>query len=109
MIASEFDKLVEARLGFCSRTLQIKANEYATEDRLHNFKVAGALQDVEPETALMGMMAKHIVSLVDIVNRIERNGQIPDYALVSEKLTDVINYCMLLEGLIKERWEAYKE
>jgi hypothetical protein len=109
MIASEFDKLVEDRLGFCRGILQSKAREYATEDRLHNFKVTGSLQDIEPETARMGMMAKHIVSLVDIVGDIEKRKTIPVVGLISEKITDVINYALLLEALIEERREAEKK
>jgi hypothetical protein len=103
MKAEDFDKLVDARLGFCGRTLQIKAAEYATSDRLHNFKVAAALQDIEPETALLGMWAKHIVSVVDIINAIEHHSKVPEPKLLSEKITDVINYSLLLEALIEER------
>jgi hypothetical protein len=103
MIAKDFEKLVEDRFGYCSRTLQRKADEYATDDRLHNFKVAAALQGIEPETALLGMWAKHIVSIRDIIERIEHQGTIPAPGLLSEKITDVINYAVLLEGLIEER------
>jgi hypothetical protein len=103
MNAKDFEKLVDDRLGFCSRTLQIKAKEYATSDRLHNFKVAASLQDIEPETAPLGMWAKHIVSIVDIINAIEHQGRLPDAKLLNEKLTDVINYSLLLEALIEER------
>lgn len=109
MKSEDFDKLVEARLGFCARILQIKAGEYATTDRLHNFKVAASLQDVEPETALLGMWAKHIVSIVDIVNKVERTGKVPDRSLLKEKLTDIINYALLLEGLIEERRAVEEE
>lgn len=34
MKAEEFNKLVEARLDYVARTLQLKAAEYATDDRL---------------------------------------------------------------------------
>lgn len=103
MKVEDFKKLVEARLGYVARTLQLKAAEYATDDRLHNFKVAADLQGITAESALLGMWAKHIVSVVDIVNAIEHTGKAPDAALVSEKLTDTIAYALLLEGLIEER------
>ena len=109
MNASEFDKLVVARLGYCRQVLNAKASEYATSDRLHNFKVAAALQDIEPETALLGMWAKHIVSIRDIIEDIEHRGKIPKSALLSEKITDVINYALLLEGLIEERRAATED
>jgi hypothetical protein len=103
MKASAFEKIVEDRLGFCARTLQIKAEEYATEDRLHNFKVAAALQGIEPETALFGMWAKHIVSIRDIIEKIEHTDTLPSPGLLGEKITDIIDYALLLEALIEER------
>lgn len=109
MSPKDFDALVETRLGFCFQTLKLKAEEYATKDRLHNFKIAAALQGIEPETALLGMWAKHIVSIRDIIERIEHEGRIPDPKMLNEKITDTINYAILLEALIEERREASKE
>jgi hypothetical protein len=103
MRPEEFEKIVEERIAKCAETLDLKATEYATSDRLHNFKVAAALQAIEPETALLGMWAKHIVSVVDIIYGIEHRAEMPSKELLSEKLTDVINYALLLEGLIEER------
>ena len=101
-----FDQIVSDRLSFCQKTLSMKAVEYATSDRLHNFKLAAALQGIEPETALVGMWAKHLVSIVDIVSTIEHTGAATAPALLSEKITDVINYALLLEALIEERRES---
>jgi len=109
MNSDQFEKLVGSRLGYCHRTLQLKAKEYATSDRLHNFKVAAVLQDIEPETALFGMWAKHIVSIRDIVENIEHSNTIPSESLLNEKITDMINYAILLEALIEERKEAEKD
>ena len=103
MIASDFERVVDERIAKCAETLDLKAGEYAANsDRLHNFKVAGALQGCSPERALLGMWAKHIVSVVDIVRDIE-DGTLPTEQLIHEKLTDVINYAFLLEALIEER------
>lgn len=46
--------------------LGVKAGEYATDDRLHNFKVAAELEKTSPQAALAGMMAKHTVSIYDM-------------------------------------------
>jgi hypothetical protein len=103
MNVEEFNKLVEARLKVCSETLQRKADEYAaSNDRLHNFKLAGAMLSCIPERALLGMVAKHLVSVFDIVSNIEQ-GKVPDDKLTSEKFTDTINYVILLEALVQER------
>lgn len=101
MKQKDFDKLVDERLGFCKRTLQIKAGEYATDDRLHNFRRAALLQGCSPARALSGMWAKHIISILDIIDDIER-GKAIDEAILSEKLTDNINYLLLLEAVILE-------
>ncbi|NMC10240.1 MAG: hypothetical protein GYA39_04580 [Methanothrix sp.] len=93
-------------MQICNSTLQIKAKEYGTTDRLHNFKMAAAIQGVEPETALLGMWAKHLVSVIDIIHDIEQHGKLPTKELLSEKITDSINYLLLLEALIEERREA---
>ena len=61
---SKFNKVLENTLNKCVNTLGKKADEYATEDRLHNFKVAAEIQNCTPITALGGMMAKHTVSTV---------------------------------------------
>lgn len=103
MMPEQFEKVVEDRIAKCTQVLDLKAGEYATADRLHNFKVAAALQNIEPETALLGMWAKHIVSVVDIIYGIEHRGEIPSKELLSEKITDVINYAYFLEAMIEER------
>lgn len=106
MEVSNFELIAERRLALCLKTLQKKAEEYAGEvDRLENFKRAGVLQDVEPETALVGMWAKHVVSVVDIVEKLEMYMAEPAAELVEEKITDVINYMILLEALFAERRE----
>lgn len=99
---SEFDRIVEECIARCVKTLDIKGEEYSTDDRLHNFKEAAHLLGCTPERALLGMWAKHIVSVGDIVRDIEA-GKLPPEDLVHEKLTDVMNYAMLLEALINER------
>ena len=66
MTVETFNKIVEKQMSDCKETLITKASEYATADRLHNFKVAAKLQNCTVEQALAGMMAKHIVSVYDM-------------------------------------------
>ena len=63
MTLDHFNVLTEEQMDRSSSVLSDKAKEYATEDRLHNFKVAAALQGVTPVQALAGMMSKHTVSI----------------------------------------------
>lgn len=103
MIAEDFNKVVTTTLAKCERTLTTKAEEYAGEqDRLHNFKQAGHLQQTTPETALGGMLSKHIVSVFDMIRDVEA-GQSHSIEQWDEKLGDAINYLLLLKGLVIER------
>ena len=104
MTADVFNELVEKRLTICKVTLSRKKEEYSREeDRLHNFKVAASFEGVTPEMALRGMLTKHVVSLYDIVDDIEFLRKLPSKEMLNEKITDWINYALLLEALIEER------
>jgi RecA/RadA recombinase len=103
MTNDEFKELIHRRLNHCVNVMAGKSDEYSrNDDKLHNFKVAAAFDCCTPEKALWGMMLKHIVSLRDIVQDIE-NGNRPQVLVVVEKITDTINYTLLLEALIDER------
>ncbi len=98
MTTEEFEDILEERLFQIRRTLSAKAAEYATDDRLHNFKVAARVNNTTPARALWGMFTKHLVSVIDMVEgRIE-----PTDKLVDEKVGDMINYLILLEAVLKE-------
>ena len=71
-------------------------------DRMHNFKRAAEAARITPETALMGMMAKHSVSITDAVDDIEFTGT-TNYEKLRESITDCRNYLMLLLALAEER------
>lgn len=102
MNKKDFEKIVNAQIQQCAAIMLNKANEYASadEDRLAHFKRAGALQECEPETALMGMFAKHLVSVTKMC--IAPENEKPELWL--EKITDSINYLLLLRALVEERY-----
>ncbi len=101
MNSERFNEVLDETLDKCVKTLGVKSDEYATEDRLHNFKVAAELQNCKPMTALAGMMAKHTVSVYDLIQKAESGQKIP-LELWDEKIGDHINYLILLSGLIRE-------
>ena len=101
MIASKFNEVTEKRIKMCLDMLGIKSEEYATDDRLHNFKVAGKLQNCTPIKALGGMMCKHTVSVYDLINDFEAGKEIP-IELWNEKIGDSINYLLLLNAMVVE-------
>jgi len=103
MNTETFEKLYEG-LSQESRSMLVdKAREYARqEDRLHNFKRAGEMMRCTPERALIGFMAKHIVSMLDIADDIDQ-GHVISMGVSHEKILDGINYLYLLWALLNER------
>lgn len=106
MNTDNFNKVLDEQLKRCTDVLVNKAKEYATSDRLHNFKVAAALQGITPKEALAGMMAKHTVSTYDMC--LGANKEYP-ISLWNEKITDSINYLLLLRALVEESVAEGKE
>ena len=67
-----FNKVTEERIKKCIDVMCKKSDEYSTDsDKLHNFKIAGALQGCSDIKALGGMMCKHTVSIYDLINDFE--------------------------------------
>ncbi len=93
-----FNRVIRDRLQEIRRRLAAKGKEYARGDRLSNFKVAAAFQGVTPERALMGMLAKHLVSIADLVGDGER-GVVHPPQVWDEKIGDAIAYLVLLDAL----------
>lgn len=111
MTQAEFDKVLEMRIASMREVLAGKAEEYATShDRLHNFKIAAKMSSSHqsPEQALWGIMKKHLVSILDIVDATAR-GECPSQDLRNEKIGDAINYLLLLEALLVEREGAEED
>lgn len=102
MTAEKFNEIINERLITSTQLLCAKSEEYATEDKLHNFKVAARLQGCTPITALAGMMCKHTVSVYDLIRDHEEGKDIPK-EVWDEKIGDHINYLLLLTALIEER------
>lgn len=105
MNASQFDKCVQESITNIKQVLAAKAQEYAHGDRLSNFKRAAQMNQCTPEKALVGMMSKHIISVLDLVDEIEsglyRRPNLRE--LINEKVGDNINYLILLRALVIER------
>jgi len=101
MRTEQFEEVINERIEICKAVLCNKADEYATDDRLHNFKVAGELQKCTPVKALGGMMAKHTVSVYDLIDDYEQ-GKAISKGMWAEKIGDSINYLLLLTALLEE-------
>lgn len=101
---TEFEKILDTRIKAIRETLAGKAKEYASEDRLYNFKRAAEIDQTTPEAALKGMWLKHVVSVLDLISgKLESSEK-----NINEKLGDSINYLILLEAVFKEKLEKRK-
>ena len=99
MTTPEFNKVVEDQLERIRSVLVKKAAEYnLDDDRLSVFKHAAALSEETPEQALFGFMLKHLISITDLINSKEAYPE----ELWLEKMTDIHNYLILLQGLLKD-------
>lgn len=105
MHIQQFQEIVKNQLEKCQSLLVGKAEEYATgKDRLSQFKVAAALENTTCRQAVSGMMAKHTTTVHDWASKPE------DFPLDAwdEKITDSINYLMLLKAVLVEEQEGNK-
>lgn len=97
-----FNKLVGDRVDHCMSVLIKKDQEYSSGgDRLHNFKVAKGIDRDPNETALealWGMLRKHLVSIMDLIEE-SKHGKVISKAMLDEKIGDYLNYGFLMEGL----------
>lgn len=108
MNSEEFEGVLSAQINRTVDILGNKAAEYADDtERLHNFKVIAELQGISTHQAVVNLMAKHTVSIFDLAQRpvdeVTEN-------LWNEKITDHINYLILLQAaLAEERKEAAEQ
>lgn len=101
MTQEEFNDVFETQMKKCSDILAHKQKEYTGDntDRLSAFKMAAALQNCNPKAALAGMMSKHVVSIYDMCYSNLLYFELEQW---DEKITDSINYLILLKALIEE-------
>jgi hypothetical protein len=108
MHAKDFNKLVDDRIEDMKKSLQAKAEDYASAaDRLYNFKRAAAVREKTPEEILWGYVTKHLIWIQDYVEGIEAaHQQSEDYIpkagsreTLRERCGDARNYLILLEAL----------
>ena len=99
MISPEFNKIVEAQLERIKSVLVKKEAEYNLDtDRMSVFKHGAGISEETPEQVLYGFMLKHIISVTDMINS---KGTYSE-ELWNEKITDICNYLILLQGLLKD-------
>lgn len=104
MDLANFDNVANLQLARCVDLLTSKRGEYAPDyDVLQNFKDAAAMNGISSPEALWGYVTKQIVSVKNMVHQDTTNFSMAQW---DEKLTDIINYMVLLKAIVIENhWE----
>lgn len=101
MRVDQFEGVLDRQIKRVRDVLVVKAAEYAPVDRLANFRKAASLCGKSLPQVIGGMMVKHTVSLYDMI---ESDKPYP-MGLWDEKITDHINYLILLRAALAESIE----
>lgn len=105
MTTKDFMELVvNPRLTYCKKLLsESKDKEYTkNNDKFYNFKEAARLRNKSKWEAIDMMWMKHVVSMFDILDDIQQREKYPSAYAIQEKFGDMINYILLVEGMITE-------
>lgn len=104
MNTSELDVLVNQTFAEINRLLIVKGGEYAnSEDRLANFKRGAGLTGCTPLQVLFIYMSKHYDAVASFVQTSAKGEARPSSEPIEGRLDDLINYCLLAKGLIREQ------
>ena len=98
MTKKEFFEFVGEELAHTMDVLEVKSVYNDPNDYFSYFDRVGALLGSTSEEALFALMSKHIISIADLCKKSET-----DFNIWQEKLTDTINYLLLLGGMEKEK------
>lgn len=102
MTPSAFNDVVNRQVSHCLNLLCAKGSEYAPgTDRLIAFKKAAALQGRTQAQAALGMLAKHLISVVDMIQSKETYSA----EKWDEKIGDSINYFLIIRAIVTEETE----
>lgn len=97
------EKVVRPRLNMCINLLgAVKDLEYTRNgDKFHNFKRTAQIRNISIVEAWDGMQNKHLTSFLDMISDVKA-GKLPSQKLLDDKVTDMINYILLFEGIVME-------
>lgn len=79
--------------------LLAKGDDYANEDRLSNFKVAGAISGLSAEIDCLVLIATKVARLGVLLN----NKNDPKNESIRDSVLDLANYVFLLDCILEEK------
>ena len=96
-----YNETLKRRIELIQKSLGTKNKEYAHKEHPYrNFIMGAAHIRSTPHKVLWGYMLKHFISVEDIIEGRNQKPVTEDY--VEEKIGDMINYLILLEGILKK-------
>ena len=105
MTTDEFANLSQKLTDHVNSLLFSKAKEYATEDRLFNFRQMTSLFHTNPAQVALFYQSKHYASIAKMVEDIDK-GIIPSEELILEKVGDLVAYAYLVFACLMETKDA---
>jgi len=91
------EQLKEFQDRMC-KTIQGKGDDYANEDRLSNFKLAGNIAGLSPELNCLSLIATKVARLGVLLH-----GQNPNSESISDSILDLACYAVLLDMILREK------
>lgn len=76
-----------------------KGNDYANEDRLSNFKLAGSITQISAEQQCLSLIATKVARLGVLLS----NEKGPSHESVRDSVIDLANYSILLDMILSEK------
>lgn len=107
MRIDKFNNVIKLQVEQCLDTLTNKSIEYNKDsnERLDCFKRAANLSGTTVLEAVAGMMMKHTISIYQMIN----DGKTHSLDKWNEKITDHINYLLILWAAILDEAEINSE
>lgn len=107
MDGKQFDKLVNDTVAEIQRLLVTKGGEYAgSADRLANFKRGAAHTGITPLQVAFVYASKHYDAIATYVRDQASGTERTRSESIHGRLDDLMNYCLLMKGLVQEAEEA---
>jgi len=80
------------------RVLLKKSQDYANEDVLSNFKLAGSICQLTPEQNCLSLIATKVARLGVLLQ-----GKVPNNEPIRDSVLDLANYAVLLDMIITDK------
>lgn len=99
MTVEQQQRHFERMINKMAETMMSKGDDYANEDRLSNFKLAGAISGISAEVNCLSLIATKVARLGNLLNSKEK----PNNESIRDSVLDLANYAILLDMILSEK------